>query len=390
MSNGHWAIGFLPLPDHLPLPTPLNMQTITQKPNQREPRFPKARHQANLIVTAIGFGIVAMGAATYYTISRSGVGQSPTAPIISPTPTIQSVTALGRLEPQEEVISLAASSQGSRVERLLVKQGDRVQTGQVIAVLDSQDRLQAALGKAQEQVRVAQAQLAKVKAGAKTGDIDAQTATVNRIEAELKNAEVEYQRYQALYQEGAISASQLDSKRLVVDTTRAQLQQSNKTLQSVAEVRPVDVQAAQADVDSAIAAAKQAQADLDLASIRAPRAGQILKIHTYPGEIVGNDGIVELGKTDQMYVVAEVYESDIKHVRLEQKATITSSAFDGEAYGIVNEIGLQVKKKGVLDTNPTADADARIVEVKIRLNPAGSRKVAGLTNLQVTTQILRD
>ncbi len=271
------------------------MQTITQKPNQRENRFPKVHRQRNLIVTAIGFGIVAMGTATFYALSRSGVGH-PSAPIASPAPTIQSVTALGRLEPQEEVISLAASSQSSRVERLLVKQGDRVQAGQVIVVLDSYDRLQAALGKAQEQVRVAQAQLAKVKAGAKTGDIDAQAATVNRIEAELKNAEVEYQRYQALYREGAISASQLDSKRLVVDTTRAQLQQSNKTLQSVAEVRPVDVQAAQADVDNAIAAAKQAQADLDLASIRAPRAGQILKIHTYPGEIVGTDGIVELGK----------------------------------------------------------------------------------------------
>ncbi len=49
-----------------------------------------------------------------------------------------------------------------------------------------------------------------------------------------------------------------------------------------------------------------------------------------------------------------------------------------------------MKKKGILDTNPTADADARIVEVKIRLNPAGSQKVAGLTNLQVTTHILRD
>lgn len=39
-----------------------------------------------------------------------------------------------------EVIRLAASSQGSRVVELRVKQGDRVQVGQIIAVLDSRDR----------------------------------------------------------------------------------------------------------------------------------------------------------------------------------------------------------------------------------------------------------
>ena len=80
----------------------------------------------------------------------------------------------------------------------------------------------AALKQAQERVRVAQANLAKVKAGAKTGEIEAQKAaiarieaelsndiaaqeaTVARLEAELNNAQVEYQRYQKLYGDGAI------------------------------------------------------------------------------------------------------------------------------------------------------------------------------------------
>ena len=62
------------------------------------------------------------------------------------TPRIKTVTALGRLEPQGEVIKLSAptSNNGNRVEELLVNVGDRVQAGQVIAVLDSRDRLQAA------------------------------------------------------------------------------------------------------------------------------------------------------------------------------------------------------------------------------------------------------
>ncbi|HAA30372.1 MAG TPA: HlyD family secretion protein, partial [Cyanobacteria bacterium UBA8553] len=43
---------------------------------------------------------------------------------------------------------------------------------------------------------------------------------------------------------------------------------------------------------------------------------RILKIHTRPGETVdAKEGIAELGQTDQMLVVAEVYESDISKVR---------------------------------------------------------------------------
>ncbi|MBW4552084.1 MAG: ABC exporter membrane fusion protein [Aphanocapsa sp. GSE-SYN-MK-11-07L] len=335
------------------------------------------------------------------------------------------VTALGRLEPQGEVIKLATSTAGSRVTQLLVQQGDRVQPGRVIAILDSRDRLQAALKQAQEQVLIAQTKLAQVEAGAKTGEINAQrativrsqaqlredvlakTAAVSRLEAEVKNAQIEFQRYQKLFQAGVVSASQRDSKQLTLDsamqqlqearamraqsaaTSAAQVQADQSTLAQIAEVRPVDLNAARAEVKSAIAAVQQAQADLDLAIIKAPRAGQIIKIYTWPGEVVGDDGIVEMGQTARMYAVAEVYESDLKHVKLGQPATVTSEAFDGKATGTVSEIGLQVYKKNVLDTDPTAAADARVVEVKVRLDPASSRKVAGFTNLDVTVSIAR-
>ncbi|MBW4696066.1 MAG: efflux RND transporter periplasmic adaptor subunit [Lyngbya sp. HA4199-MV5] len=340
-----------------------------------------------LIVTALG-GTIAAGC-LFYGFSRVAMAPQKTAQAVPVTTVAPMVTALGRLEPQGEVIQLAASTTGSRVEQLLVRRGDRVRRGQVIAVLDAHDRLQATLEKAKQEVQIALTKLAQVKAGAKAGEIGAQAATIARLDAELHNAQLEARRYQALFEQGAISASSRDSKQLVADTTRAQLQQAKNTLNSVAEVRPVDVSAAEAEVASAQTAVKQAQAELDLASVRSPRDGQILKIHTWAGEIVGDQGIADLGQSNQMYVVAEVYESDIKAVRLGQRATITSSAFDGEAQGIVDEIGLQIQKKGVLDTDPTADADARIVEVKIRLNQASSRKVAGLTNLEVTAQIAK-
>ncbi|PSB34344.1 ABC exporter membrane fusion protein [Stenomitos frigidus] len=364
------------------------MQTVTSKTTAVSKPLSKLTQRRVLVVAALG-GMIATGCLLYGASYFSLASQKAISAVPVSTKATR-VTALGRLEPQGEVIQLAASSKGSRVEQLLVQRGDRVRAGQVIAVLDSRDRLQAALEKAKQDVQIAFTKLAQVKAGAKTGEIGAQSATIARLNAELNNAQLEAQRYQTLYEQGAISASSRDSKQLVADTTRAQLQQAKNTLSSVAEIRPVDVTAAEAEVASAQTVVKQAQADLALALVRSPRDGQVLKVHTWAGEIVGDQGIVDLGQTDQMYVVAEVYESDVKDVRMGQPATITSSAFNGDVHGTVKEIGLQIQKKGVLDTNPTADADARIVEVKIRLDKPGSRKVAGLTNLEVTVQIAKE
>ena len=345
-------------------------------------------------------------------------------------PTLNAVTALGRLEPQGDVIQLSASSaaQSNRVAKLLVEQGDKVHVGQAIAILDSHDRLMTTLEQAQAQVKVAQAHLAQVQAGAKPVEITAQQANINSVKAQLqgeanaqeatiaqlepeqRHAQIEYQRYLMLYQNGAISASALDSKRLAVETLKQQIaeartnQQRTDRLfqqQTVAEkaalnalkqVRPADVQEAQAEVEKAIIEVKQAQANLDFATMRSPIDGQVLKIHTQPGEVVSDKGqrIVELGQTDQMYAVAEVYESDIAKVRLGQKATLTSQngTLPKTLHGTVEQIGLQIGKKDVTSNfDPAADVDARVVEVKIRLAPADSLLVASLTNMQVQVMI---
>jgi len=90
-----------------------------------------------------------------------------------------------------------------------------------------------------------------------------------------------------------------------------------------------------------------------------------------------------------MYVIAEVYETDISKIKVGQRAITISEngGFDGEIHGSVDHIGLQIKKKNVLESDPAADKDARVVEVKIQLDPADSHKVAGFTNMQVRIRI---
>ncbi|OCQ89805.1 hemolysin D [Nostoc sp. MBR 210] len=406
--------------------------------------------------TAITGGIVVYGVSQFGLIGRT-TSQEPTT-VTASTP---KVSALARLEPEAEVISLSAPLvlDGDRLQEIRVQEGDIVKPGQIIAILDSRDRLETAVFQAEKQVRVAQARLDQVKAGAKAGEIQAQRANVERLqaqsvgdfigqreaiarieaqwegdriaqaasirklEAELRNAQAEYERYQKLYTEGAISNSAFDSKRLIVETTKQQLDEAkavlgrinstasrqlaeakvslarinatgNKqvseakaTLTSIAEVRPVDVQAARMEVENAIAALKRAQTDLQAAYIRAPMTGQILKIHTRVGEKMSDKGIADLAQTEQMIAVAEVYQTDIGKIKLGQTATVTSPAFNGELRGEVYYVGLQVNRQNVFSNEPGENLDSRIVEVKIRLNPEDSKKVAGLTNLQVQTAI---
>jgi HlyD family secretion protein len=380
-----------------------------------------------LLMIAIAAGLVTITTG-FYMVSRYRPLLPSSAPVASPTlPAIRPATALGRLEPRGEAVHLSSPSslEGTRILRVQVKEGDKVQAGQVIAILDSRDRLQAALKVAQGQFNVAQAQLAQVKAGAKIGEINAQEATIQRMkaelqgnvatqvatvkraEAELRNAQKEYERYEQLYQDGAISASTADSKRLVVETAQTKLEENRATLKRVresvqaqlneakahlnhiAEVRPTDVQAAKANLEQAIAAVEKAKADLDLAYVRAPKAGRVLKVHIHPGEVVSNQakGVIELGQTDQMDVVAEVYETDIGRVLMGQRVTATSPVFAGKLQGVVAQIGWEVGKQDILNTDPAAATDVRVVEVKIQLDAASSKKAAGLSNLQVAVEI---
>ncbi len=418
------------------------------------------RRQTILIVT---FSLVIGGIFGYAILHKQLTAQTPLSiPNSSEDPIIlNSVAALGNLEPKGEVIQLSAPAfmEGARVDRLLVKRGDQVKTGQIIAVLDNHDRLSALLEEAKTQVKVAQARLEQVKAGAKQGDIQAQKAKfqatiaelegqivtqkaaiaslkaqlegesasqkaiIQRIKAELNNAKTECGRYATLYLDGAVSASQRDNICLQQETTEnmlkeakaslnriittrreeineananlnrtiatvnRQIKQEEATLDAVAEVRTVDVMLASRELEAAEKAVKTAQANLDLAYVRSPQDGQILKIHTWPGEIVNNDGIVSIGNTKQMYVTAEVYETDINQVKLGQSATIKAEGIVDDLQGVVDEIGLQIATKDVLGTDPVADADARVVEVKIKLTPEDSQNVASLTNLQVNVVI---
>ncbi|MGB3496441.1 MAG: ABC exporter membrane fusion protein [Elainellaceae cyanobacterium] len=367
--------------------------------------------------------LLASGVAIYAIKPWASESTQDTSVITAPAPT--TVSALGFIEPQGEAIAISApsTSQNSRVEQLLVSRGDTVKAGQVIAIMDQQATAAAALAAAREDERIAQVQLAQVLSGEKQGDIAAQRseiarleadqqasiaaqrATVDRLDAEFRNAEIENQRYESLYQDGAISASERDSKRLTLEsaqrnlqnataeldrqrTTRSpQLAAAQSTLDAISEVRPVDVDLAEAEVGKAMKAVEQAEAELEQAYVRSPQAGVVLEVFTRPGEKSNSDGIVEIGQLDQMIVTAEVYESDIQRVEVGQSALITSRALSQALVGTVTSIGSKIQQQDIIPTDPSATIDARVVEVEIRLDADSTTLAHSFTNLQVNVEI---
>lgn len=381
-------------------------------------------NKPRLIALMVTLAAIA-GGMTLYGINAIKTTKNNAAQAVVAQPENRGISALGRLEPATEVIQLAApmTLDGDRLLELRVTEGEQVKKGQIIAVLGSRDRLADVVSQAEERVRQAEARLAQVQAGAKIGEIQAQQAAIARLQADIagakqvqietvarlkaayQNAQAEYNRYQQLAQAGAVSASALDSQRLAattaeaslreaqqtqnrtLDTLEAQLREAIATLDRIQEVRPVDVQVAQTEVDGAIAALQQAATDLEQAYIRAPIDGQILQIHTRPGEKLSENGIADLGQTDQMVAIAEVYQSDIGKIQTGQRATITGQAFTGELSGKVERVGLLVDRQNTFSNQPGENLDRRVVEVRITLDAAASRQVAKLTNMQVQVVI---
>lgn len=233
---------------------------------------------------------------------------------------------------------------------------------------------------------------------------------INSTEAQLKQAQLTYERNQTLQQQGAVSQEtfdqakeQLDMAQANLNERQAQLSNTEQTLTEeinrerenlarLQEVRPVDVRVAEIELERAKIAVEQRRADLEDTKVKVPIDGQILRINTRVGEQVNTQkGIVELGQTQEMYAIAEVYETDIGKVRIGQPATISSEygGFAESIKGTVEHLGLQVGTKQVAEASedPTQDENSRIVEVKIRIDPEDSKKVSHLTNMKVRIEI---
>ena len=306
-----------------------------------------------------------------------------------PPAVARKISCLGRVTPGDKVIQISGpyTMQGpSIVKELFVRRGDKVRRNQELARLHTHGTALAQLRQAEAELEVALKSLEQVKAGEKAGAIAAQAAVVLRLEDEAKTANLFFQRDKGLAERRVIAENDLERSRLNWNVAQKNYAQGTNFLMAIREVRAVDIQMAEAKVLSARASAQRAQAELELATIRAPIDGYILEILTYPGEMADRNPVLQMGDLDHLQVQAEVYVTDIASVRLQARAVIRGDGFSGEVRGTVTEIGRQVDRSAIFDPDPASFSDRRVVKVWIKLEDPG--KLQGLANHQVNVVIM--
>ena len=251
---------------------------------------------------------------------------------------IDAVAALGQLNPLGEVRKLAAPNSGKggtpRLSKLLIGEGDSVYKEQILAVFDNRPKLEANLKSAQ--------------------------ANLNILMSEISIKKREINRYQTLVDKGAVA-------RIVLDKMKDDL--------SISETRILKLKSA---IDAI-------EVDLEQTQLKSPIDGIVLQILVREGERPNSSGVINVGANQLMEALIEVYESDIDRVQIGQAVDLISEngGFDGSLRGQVSLISPQVRQRRVLSTDPTGDADSRVVEVRVKLDNASAKKVSHLTGMKV-------
>jgi HlyD family secretion protein len=239
----------------------------------------------------------------------------------------ESITAAGTVEATEADLGFQV---GGRIERIAVRDGDRVGAGQELARLESAE-LEARRAAAEAQVAAARAQLAELQSGARPEELRQARATEAAARERKEDAQRVLDRTRALEEGGAVSREALEQARTAFEVARAQYEHASEQLALVRSgARRERVEAQQAAMRQAEAGLAQAEAALANAVIRAPFAGVVTVRHRQPGEAVGPGApVLTLMDPDDRWVRIYVREDEVGRVMLGQRAGIRTNSHPG-------------------------------------------------------------
>ena len=191
-------------------------------------------------------------------------------------------------------------------------------------------------------------------------DLKYEQANLNTLMSEIKISKREINRYQNLVDRGAVALIVLDKMKddLLISETKI-----SKIKSSIEGIK----------------------FDLEQTQLKSPIDGIVLQILAREGERPNSSGVINVGSNQLMEALIEVYESDIGRVQMGQVVELISEngGFNGSLKGQVTLISPQVRQRRVLSTDPTGDADSRIIEVRVKLDNSSAKKVSHLTGMKV-------
>ncbi len=236
----------------------------------------------------------------------------------------------GNIEATEVDLSFRLSGQ---VKILEIKEGDRVKTGQVIATLDT-DTLLAVKVSAEAAVANAKAVLDELEEGTRQEEIAAGQALAKGAESRLKNARDEYERYQPLFKEGAVSASTYDIKSTSYKVALEDYNNANQRLNELVKgPREQQIRAGRSTYDRVQWELKRIILDIEHSVLMSPSNGVILVKATEIGEVVlPGATIATIGEIDEVWLKGYIGEDKLGRVKLGQKAEITTDTYPNKVY----------------------------------------------------------
>jgi HlyD family secretion protein len=339
-------------------------------------------------VGAVAILVLLSAFPVWYVLQQRSPKAALAAPPVEET---RGVSCLGRIQPEDGVIHVAGpyiwgDSHLPRVENLKVKEGDDVRRGQALAVFVGRANLEASVAQTQTQIEKARRRVEQVKAGARKQDLAAQQAEISRLEAEEQHARTELSRYEALRATDDVTVAEVEARRNAVQVGEFAIEAARHRLESMQEVPDTDVRLAEADLAEAEANEQRARRDFDVSTIYAPADGRVLRINAREGEEVGPGGLLDIARTKRMFVVAEVYETDIARVHVGEHAAISGDLLGTAVLtGAVERIAHTVKEAAVMPGDTVSFSDNRIVETTIRLDQ--NEPAAALIGGKVTVVI---
>jgi HlyD family secretion protein len=334
---------------------------------------------------------------------------------------LDKVVALGRIEPKDGVLSLGVP-RPDRIRDLKVHEGDTVQEGEALAILDSE-----VMRNLEKELAVIQLDQAKNRRDAiqENGDAQIHVEELRRdrieelepielktlesklelLKAQERNAQLNYERYVAAGD--TISDQDREKQKLARQQVQAEMIATQNQIDKLRKSSALNRRLADAQLKAAEAELKQTKSTISLelldtqvrqanerlkeTQVHAPSKGKILRILVRKGELVQAQPILQMANVDHMIVLTEVYETDIQRVQVGQKATITSHIFkEGKnpLSGKVVWIASSVGKAQVMPLDPRAAVDNRVLDVKVELDQP--ERVADLIGHQVRVEIHTD
>ncbi len=201
--------------------------------------------------------------------------------------------------------------------QLPVKEGMRVEKGQLLAQIDPRD-FETAVESIEAEIAALRAERQAMER-ARPEDIRRLQANLSAAKARLLEAEATFRRYQRLYENGNVSKAEYDQRRAARDVAEAEVQAAEEALQvALKGARPEDIEAMDARIRAAEARLEKAKNDLRDTTLRAPYAGIVAEKYVENFEFVqAQEPVVSLQNIEVMELVAQVPETVVATWRKE-------------------------------------------------------------------------